>query len=286
METNSEYFENQPLKALNEVVVQGEKLSEDEYPTNLPIYNSHFPTRLQPYPQFSNPQLEKRQPHLFQSAFQPQDAQASYNSEFQPVYQLPNFPMGNLKEGQAYALYIKDGATFLQPYQLPTSEIPCACLTNFDRTMKENTLSYDRIFLYINVIIGILNFIPSLVFAITNAQISLWLAFGLNNFIIVNGLFEILVIYYKKSRISCVKIAIFLTYITFYLIVIVSLGLDMQPVRGRYIQVKILILIIFRGVKVAYLVIYMIHYVGYIWMMLLNQKHTQDELTKLKLTKQ
>ena len=284
MESDSQYSENQPLKPHNEVIVQGERLSEHEY-LNLPVYNSHFPTPLQPYPPFSNPQLEKRQPHLFLPALQSQDPQALQNTNFQPVYQLSGLPTGPLKEGQAYALYIKDGAAVFQPYQASTGGDACDWLSNFDKMMRKNTFSYYRIFLYINIIIALLNFIPSLVFAITNAQKSLWFVFTLGIVITLNGLFEVFSIYNKKLRATSGQIGIFMIYLTFYLIVLVILGLDMQRERGRYIHVDIPVLIIFRIVKIVYLVMHMISYVGHICMILLDQKYTQEALSNMKLTK-
>ena len=209
---------------------------EQALSTHLPVYNSYYPDREQisSYSRFSNSKQDNHQPYL------PPNGMHSYTPEETPIhqqypaYQIPNFQDPNVREGEVYAYYVKDGAAYLKPYNASSSpSILPDWLKSFDKTMKENAFSFYRIYLYVSTVLSILNIVPSLIFLIQYGHVSFWFGFFLALWMSITGISEISAVYHKKTVKGSCQMASTICYTLFYFLTIVVFALDDTTWRGR-----------------------------------------------------
>ena len=236
MHSNSENPEVQSLTSHSDAANQVEQPHEQALSPNLPVYNSYYPGQpsIPSYSPFANSKQDKNQaylpPHDMHS-YKPEELETHQQHS---VHQIPGFQNHNIREGEVYAYYVKDGAAYLKPYNgSSSSAIFPDWLVKFDNTMKENAFPYYRIFLYLSTIISILNIVPSLIFMFVYGHVSFVFGFILAIWMTIMGISEISAVYHKKTIKGGCQMATTIAYTIFYFLTIVVFALDDNTWRGR-----------------------------------------------------
>ena len=241
MQANPDISETQSLNSHSEDVIYIQQPPEQTSQINLPIHNSDYPSQppLQSHPLISSPHLNRR--HVYTPPMHTQDSQfigeaiqqpQSHYGQF-PAHQLPIFSSENLKEGEAYAFYMKDGVAYLRPYALPPSVSWMDQFKDFYKTMNGNAPSYYVAFLLVITILSAINIIPSLVLLILYSHSSLWLGFFLAIWMTAKGVCEMSAIYYKRMTRNYFELLMNITYIFYSLITILYFALDRDRWNAR-----------------------------------------------------
>ena len=241
MQFNPEVPETQSLTSHSGDVIHTEQPSEQTSQTNFPIHNPFHLSQppLQSHPLLPSSHLTRHHDHILPIHIQ--DSQViggalqqpqSYYGQF-PVQQLTHFPSGSLKEGEAYALYVKDGAVYFKPYVAPPSVPLTDQFKNFDEIIRKNAPSSYRLFLYVITTLSAVNIILSLVALIKYSHLCLWLGFFLAIWMTAKGVCEIAAIYYKKMVRNNFELVMSMIYTFYFLTAIVFFALDMDRQRAR-----------------------------------------------------
>ena len=151
------------------------------------------------------------------------------------IYRLPNLPNTNMRDGETYAFYVKDGAAYLKPLN-PSSETSfIEWLVKFDKVIQANAYSYQSVFLYVvSTLFAVANIIPSLVILVMYGEsLCFWLGFFLTIWMAAMGVYDLSALYHKRVVKGDCHIAVNIIYAVYSLITIIIFSKDMEFWWGR-----------------------------------------------------